>query len=69
MKGQALGLIETYGYIGAVEAADVCLKSANVRLIGVHLVKGGLVTVTVTGDVGAVRASIDASRVAAEKIA
>lgn len=69
MNGQALGLIETYGYIGAVEAADVCLKSANVRLIGVHLVKGGLVTVVVTGDVGAVRASMDASRIAAEKVA
>ncbi|HWR60788.1 MAG TPA: BMC domain-containing protein [Clostridia bacterium] len=68
MNGQALGLIETVGYIGAVEAADVCLKAANVRLIGVQLVKGGLVMVAVTGDVGAVKAAVAASRTAVEKV-
>lgn len=68
MNGQALGLIETLGYIGAVEAADVCLKAANVRLIGVQLVKGGLVMVAVTGEVGAVKAAVDASRTAVEKV-
>jgi microcompartment protein CcmL/EutN len=63
-----LGLIETFGYIGAVEAADVCLKAANVKLIGIQLVSGGLVTIEITGDVGAVKASIDASRSAVEKV-
>jgi len=68
MSGRALGLIETLGYIGAVEAADVCLKAANVRLIGVQLVKGGLVMVAVTGEVGAVKAAVAASRTAVEKV-
>ncbi len=68
MDSQALGLVETYGYVGAVEAADVCLKSANVKLIGVELVTGGLVTVEITGDVGAVRAAVDASKSAVEKV-
>ncbi|HWR60101.1 MAG TPA: BMC domain-containing protein [Clostridia bacterium] len=68
MSSGALGLIETFGYIGAVEAADVCLKAANVKLIGVQLVSGGLVTVEITGDVGAVKASIDASKPAVEKV-
>jgi microcompartment protein CcmL/EutN len=68
MNGQALGLIETFGYIGAVEAADVCLKAANVRLIGVQLVTGGLVMVAVTGDVGAVKAAADAAKPAVEKV-
>jgi len=68
MNGQALGFVETLGYIGAVEAADVCLKAANVRLIGIQLVKGGLVMIAVQGDVGAVKAAIDASRTAVEKM-
>lgn len=68
MSGQALGLVETFGYIGAIEAADVCLKAANVKLIGVELVTGGLVTVGITGDVGAVKAAIDASKSAVEKV-
>lgn len=68
MNGQALGFVETLGYIGAVEAADVCLKAANVRLIGIQLVKGGLVMVAVAGDVGSVKAAVDASRTAVEKV-
>lgn len=68
MNNGALGLIETFGYIGAVEAADVCVKAANVKLIGIQLVSGGLVTVGITGDLGAVKASIDASRSAVEKV-
>lgn len=68
MGSEALGLIETLGYIGAVEAADVCLKAANVKLIGIQPVTGGLVTVGITGDVGAVKASIDASKSAVEKV-
>jgi len=68
MSSGALGLIETLGYVGAVEAADVCLKAANVKLIGIQRVSGGLVTVGITGDVGAVKASIDASKPAVEKV-
>lgn len=67
MANEALGMIETYGYIGAVEAADVCVKSANVKLLGCDFVKGGLVTIHVTGDVGAVKASIDAAESAVKK--
>lgn len=68
MDGKALGLVETYGYIGAIEAADICLKAANVRLIGVELVGGGLVTVKINGDVGAVKTAIDAAGIAVEKV-
>ncbi|HYE82877.1 MAG TPA: BMC domain-containing protein [Clostridia bacterium] len=68
MSSQALGLIETFGYIGAVEAADICLKAANVKLIGLELVTGGLVMVEVTGDVGAVKAAIEAASSAVEKV-
>lgn len=68
MRIQALGLIETFGFIAAVEAADICLKSANVKIIGVEPVSGGLVTVKITGDVGAVKASLDASRSSVEKL-
>lgn len=57
---QALGLIETYGLIAAIECADVMTKTAQVSLVGRELVGGGLVTVTVTGDVGAVKAAVDA---------
>ena len=55
MDNQALGLIETIGMTGAIEAADTCLKSANVQLIGYELSTGGLVTVKVQGNVGAVK--------------
>jgi microcompartment protein CcmL/EutN len=66
MSGQALGLIETKGYIGAVEAADAMVKSANVTLLGYVKVGAGLVTVLVQGDVGAVKAAVDAGAVAAQ---
>jgi ethanolamine utilization protein EutM len=68
MSGHALGLIETYGYIGAVEAADTCLKAANVKLVEVQLVTGGLVTVEIIGDVGAVKAAVEAAGAAVEKV-
>lgn len=68
MGNKALGLIETLGCIGAIEAADVCLKAANVRLIGYETVKGGLVTVEIIGDVGAVKASIEAASSAVERV-
>ena len=64
----ALGMIEVYGYLTAVEALDSALKAANVRLLDVTKVKGGLVTVLVTGDVGAVKASMDASAAAAQRV-
>ena len=56
---QALGMIETKGLVGSVEAADAMVKAANVRLIGKVQVGGGLVTVMVRGDVGAVKAAVD----------
>ncbi|WNC13683.1 BMC domain-containing protein [Brevibacillus brevis] len=66
--GDALGMVETKGLIGAVEAADAMVKAANVKLIGKVHVGGGLVTVMVRGDVGAVKASTDAGAAAAEKV-
>ncbi len=66
--GEALGLIETKGLVGAIEAADAMAKSANVNLIGYEKIGSGLVTVMVRGDVGAVKAAVDAGAVAAEKV-
>ena len=65
---QALGMIEVYGYLTAVEALDSALKAANVSRLGVEKVRGGLVTVLVEGDVGAVKAAMDASTAAAERV-
>ncbi len=67
-KLAALGLIETYGLIGAIEAADAMVKSANVRLVGKGYSGAGLVTVAVRGDVGAVKAATDAGAAAAERV-
>ena len=67
MQKEALGMIETKGLVGAVEAADAMVKSANVTLVGYEKIGSGLVTVMVRGDVGAVKASVDAGAVAAEK--
>ena len=64
----ALGLIETRGLVGAIEAADAMIKAANVRLVGREQIGGGLVTVMVRGDVGAVKAATDAGAVAAGKV-
>lgn len=65
---QALGMVETKGLVGSVEAADAMVKAANVTLIGKEHVGGGLVTVMVRGDVGAVKAATDAGAAAAAKI-
>ena len=65
---QAIGMIETKGLVGAIEAADAMTKSANVVLVGYEKIGSGLVTVMVRGDVGAVKASVDAGAVAAEKV-
>lgn len=64
---QALGMIETKGLVGSVEAADAMVKAANVRLIGKVHVGGGLVTVMVRGDVGAVKSATDAGAAAASR--
>lgn len=68
IKGRALGLIETRGLVGAVEAADAMVKAANVKLIGKEKIGGGFVTVMVRGDVGAVKAATDAGAAAAKKV-
>lgn len=65
---KALGMIELYGYLAAVEALDSALKAANVSSLGATKVGGGLVTVMVEGDVGAVKASMDAAASAAERV-
>ena len=67
-NANALGMIETKGLIGAIEAADAMVKAANVTLVGKELVGGGLVTVMVRGDVGAVKAATDAGAAAAERV-
>jgi ethanolamine utilization protein EutM len=64
----ALGMVETKGLVGAVEAADAMVKAANVSLIGSEYVGGGLVTVMVRGDVGAVKAATDAGAAAAKRV-
>lgn len=68
MEQTALGLIETKGLVGAIEAADAMVKAANVTLVGKQLVGGGLVTVMVRGDVGAVKAATDAGAAAAQRV-
>ena len=64
----ALGMIETKGLVAAIEAADAMVKAANVTLIGKEHGGGGLVTVLVRGDVGAVKAATDAGAAAAERV-
>jgi ethanolamine utilization protein EutM len=64
----ALGMIETKGLVGAVEAADAMVKAADVRIVGKVQVGGGLVTVMVRGDVGAVKAATDAGAAAAANV-
>ena len=68
MAGEALGLIETRGFVGSVEAADAMVKAANVDLVGIEKVGGGLVTVMVRGDVGAVKAATEAGAEAARAV-
>lgn len=65
---EALGMIETKGLVGSIEAADAMVKAANVHLIGKVHVGGGLVTVMVRGDVGAVKAAVEAGSAAAKRV-
>ena len=64
----ALGMVETKGLIGSIEAADAMVKAANVTLLGSEYVGGGFVTVMVRGDVGAVKAATDAGAAAAKRV-
>ena len=68
MQKEALGMIETKGLVGAIEAADAMVKSANVTLVGYEKIGSGLVTVMVRGDVGAVKAAVDAGAAAAANV-
>lgn len=68
MGQEALGMIETRGLIGSIEAADAMVKAANVTLIGTEKIGSGLVTVMVRGDVGAVKAAVDAGVSAAKAV-
>ena len=68
MNTEALGMIETKGFVGAVEAADAMVKAANVVLVGREYIGAGYVTVLVRGDVGAVKAATDAGAAAARRV-
>ena len=65
---EALGMVETKGLVGAIEAADAMVKAANVKLVGQERIGGGLVTVIVKGDVGAVKAAVDSGAAAAKRV-
>ena len=65
---QALGLIETHGLVGAIEAADAMVKAARVKFLGREKVKSGMVAVMVAGDIGAVKAAVDAGAAACERV-
>ena len=68
MTGEALGLVETRGLVGSIEAADAMVKAANVKLVGRQQVGAGYVTVMVRGDVGAVKAATDVGAEAAARV-
>ncbi len=68
MVERALGLVETRGLVGSIEAADAMVKAANVRLVGKEKIGEGYVTVMVRGDVGAVKAATDAGAAAAQRV-
>ncbi len=68
MTGDALGLVETRGLVGSIEAADAMVKAANVQLVGYEQIGAGYVTVMVRGDVGAVKAATDVGAEAAARV-
>lgn len=68
MSLEALGMIETKGFIGGVEAADAMVKAANVQLVGKEYIGAGYMTIFVRGDVGAVKAATDAGAAAARRV-
>ena len=65
---EALGMIETKGYVGSVEASDAMVKAANVGLVKTIQIGGGFITVLARGDVGSVKAAVDAGAKAASKV-
>ncbi|MGI8905682.1 MAG: BMC domain-containing protein [Candidatus Sumerlaeaceae bacterium] len=65
---EALGLIETRGYVGAIEAADAAAKAAQVEILSRQKVDAGLVTIILSGDVASVRAAVDAGSAAAKRV-
>lgn len=65
---QALGMVETRGYVGSVEASDAMVKAANVEIIRTVQIGGGYITVLAQGDVGSVKAAVDSGSAAAEKV-
>ncbi|HBE9436363.1 ethanolamine carboxysome strutural protein [Clostridioides difficile] len=64
----AIGLIEVIGYVAAIEASDACLKSANVNIVRIDKVGAGIVTLTICGDVGAVKSALEAGEIAASRV-
>ena len=68
MLEYALGLIETRGLVGSIEAADVMVKTANVHILGTEYIKNGMVTVQIIGEVAAVKAAVDAASAAAARV-
>jgi len=68
MNQEAIGMIETRGYVGSVEASDAMVKAANVTLVKTISIGGGLITVFATGDIGSVKAAVDAGVKAAGKV-
>lgn len=64
----AIGLVEVVGYVAAIEAGDVCVKSANVNIVGIEKVGAGIVTLIITGDVGAVKSAVESAELAVSKL-
>lgn len=64
----AIGLIEVIGYVAAIEASDACLKSANVNIVRIDKVGAGIVTLTICGDVGAVKSALEAGEIASSRV-
>ncbi len=64
----ALGMVETRGLVASIEAADVMVKTANVRILGTEYIRNGLVTVKITGEVAAVKAAVEAAAAAAARV-
>ena len=65
---EAIGMIETKGYVGSVEASDAMVKAANVTLVKTVAIGGGLITVIAQGDIGSIKAAVDAGAKAAAKV-
>ena len=68
VKGMALGMIETKGFVGMVEASDAMVKAANVKLVGYQQIGGGYITAIVRGDVAAVKAAVEAGTRQAQRV-